>query len=147
MGAETVLNVTGLYCVDCGEGVLSGENLKAVELGYAEFKARVDGVLSPSDIFRIRKRLALSQDNAGSLVGGGKMMFSKYENGRAAPSMAMSNLLRLLDRHPNLLTELQGFAASPATRAGKRGEQEQRQGDNNGSVLNKHKKTSRSRRV
>ena len=112
--AEAVLNIAGQYCTKCGEGVLEGADLRASELGYAEFKARHDGVLSPNEVGRIREHLALSQQDAGRLLGGGKMMFSKYENGRAAPSVAMSNLLRLLDRHPQLLAELQGFAPESA---------------------------------
>jgi len=59
-----------------------------------------------SEIRRIRKKLRLTQTMAAKITGGGHNAFSRYERGESAPLPAVMNLLRLLDRHPELLREL-----------------------------------------
>ncbi|CAN5158878.1 hypothetical protein BH11PSE9_BH11PSE9_39290 [soil metagenome] len=39
------------------------------------------------------------------MVGAGAA-FSRYENGKTKPSLALVKLLKALDRHPDLLTEV-----------------------------------------
>jgi DNA-binding transcriptional regulator YiaG len=51
-------------------------------------------------------RLRLSQRKAGELLGGGPRAFQKYESGEVMVSAAMSNLLRLLDKDPRRVKEL-----------------------------------------
>ena len=116
-GQSFTLNQPGLYCRECGEGVLTGADIQATEPAFAAFKARVDGVLSADDIARIRKRLRLSQRQAGELLGGGVRAFQKYEKGTSMASVAMSNLLRLLDKDPSRLADLQP-ATTPIKRRG-----------------------------
>jgi HTH-type transcriptional regulator / antitoxin MqsA len=58
------------------------------------------------EIRRIRRKLGLSQVAAERLTGGGHNAFSRYERGEAAPLPAVINLLRLLDKHPELLKDL-----------------------------------------
>jgi len=71
-----------------------------------DFKAVVDGSLPAAEVKRIRKKLRLTQDEAGRRLGGGPAAFNKYEKRREVPSRAMANLLRLLDRDPSRLNEL-----------------------------------------
>lgn len=59
------------------------------------------------EIARIRRKLGLTQAAAARLTGGGHNAFSRYERGEVAPLPAVMNLLKLLDRHPELLAELQ----------------------------------------
>jgi HTH-type transcriptional regulator/antitoxin MqsA len=66
-------------------------------------KARTEGLLEPAEIRRIRKKLAVSQVEAGRVIGGGPRAFQKYENGDLLPSRAISSALRLLDRDPEAL--------------------------------------------
>ncbi|MCF8191274.1 MAG: type II toxin-antitoxin system MqsA family antitoxin [Burkholderiales bacterium] len=54
----------------------------------------------------IRKRLGLKQAEAGRLFGGGINAFSEYQRGRTHPHWSTLLLLKLLDRHPELLGEL-----------------------------------------
>jgi HTH-type transcriptional regulator/antitoxin MqsA len=63
------------------------------------------------EIRRIRRKLGLSQQEAALLTGGGHNAFSRYERGESIPMPAVVNLLRLLDRHPELLRELRGDGA------------------------------------
>jgi HTH-type transcriptional regulator/antitoxin MqsA len=58
------------------------------------------------EIRRIRRKLGLSQMAASRLTGGGHNAFSRYERGEAAPLPAVVNLFRLLDKHPELLKDL-----------------------------------------
>jgi putative zinc finger/helix-turn-helix YgiT family protein len=58
------------------------------------------------EIRRIRKKLRLTQTEAARLTGGGPNAFSRYERGETEPVAAVINLLRLLDKHPDLLREL-----------------------------------------
>jgi len=45
---------------------------------------------------------------AACLTGGGHNAFSRYERGEAIPLPAVVNLFKLLDKHPELLKELEG---------------------------------------
>ncbi len=40
------------------------------------------------------------------MFGGGPNAFSRYENGKTKPPLALVKLLMVLDRRPNLLNEL-----------------------------------------
>ena len=59
------------------------------------------------EIRRIRRKLSLSQIAAARLTGGGHTAFSRYERGEATPLPAVINLFRLLDKHPELLSDLE----------------------------------------
>jgi len=50
----------------------------------------------------------MSQKEASRLTGGGHNAFSRYENGQATPLPAVTHLLDLLARHPELGDELPG---------------------------------------
>jgi Antitoxin component of bacterial toxin-antitoxin system, MqsA len=50
--------------------------------------------------------LGLRQAEAGQLFGGGASAFSGYERGKTQPHKSTVLLLKLLDRPPNLLSEL-----------------------------------------
>jgi HTH-type transcriptional regulator / antitoxin MqsA len=69
-------------------------------------KARGEGLLEPEEIRQIRKKLCLSQEAAGQLIGGGPRAFQKYESGDLLPSRAVSSALVLLDHAPHALSVL-----------------------------------------
>ena len=54
----------------------------------------------------IRKKLHLTQEAAGLLIGGGPRAFQKYEKGDLLPSRAISTALILLDRDPEGISVL-----------------------------------------
>ena len=106
-GHSIVLEQSGWFATDGGEESLhSGEDMLATQDAFDEFKARVDGILTGAEVQTIRRRLKLSQREAGVLLGGGPRSFQKYESGETRPSVAMSNLLRLLERDPSRVEEL-----------------------------------------
>lgn len=105
-GDTVTIDQPAWYCTSCDECVLTSDDFLATEHLAIEQRARVDGLLTPSEIKRIRMRLKLSQRKAGELLGGGPRAFQKYERGAIGISKAMSNLLRLLDRNPHLLESI-----------------------------------------
>jgi HTH-type transcriptional regulator/antitoxin MqsA len=71
-------------------------------------KARVEGLLEPEEIKRIRKKLRLTQVAAGELIGGGPRAFQKYESGDLLLSQGINSALILLDQNPKMLAVLKG---------------------------------------
>ncbi len=61
---------------------------------------------SAPDLRAIRKRLKLTQAEAGRIFGGGVTAFSRYERGEVKPPVALVKFFQVLDRHPDLLAEL-----------------------------------------
>lgn len=57
----------------------------------------------------MRKRVDLTQAEAGALLGGGPVAFSKYEHDDLVPDEAMSNLLRLAIADPSIVKKLQAI--------------------------------------
>ncbi|EPA7320535.1 type II toxin-antitoxin system antitoxin MqsA, partial [Escherichia coli O45:H30] len=50
--------------------------------------------------------LSLTQKEASEIFGGGVNAFSRYEKGNAQPHPSTIKLLRVLDKHPELLNEI-----------------------------------------
>lgn len=105
-GQTLTIDQPGAWCSSCDEGILEGDDLKATQQQIRDFQAQVDGLLPSAEIRRIRKKLKLTQKQAAAIFGGGPNAFSRYERGETAPLKATSNLLRLLDRHPEQLQEI-----------------------------------------
>ncbi|SOZ36603.1 type II toxin-antitoxin system MqsA family antitoxin [Cupriavidus neocaledonicus] len=106
-GETTVIpNVSGQWCPKCGEGVLPRDSDWVSEAMLA-FNRQVNAALvDPAYIIQVRKKLRLDQREAAEIFGGGVNAFSRYETGRTKPPLALVKLLRLLDRHPELLEEI-----------------------------------------
>ncbi len=111
---RTVAAVSGWHCPVCGEVEFDpgeGERYNVAMQALADEVATEEAAL----LRTVRKRLGLTQRAAASLTGGGHNAFSRYERGEARPLPAVVNLFRLLDKHPELLAELnpQGSAVPP----------------------------------
>lgn len=100
---STTFDMPGWYCHECGEGIHSGEDMKISDRMLNRLKASSEGLLEPEEICIIRKKLHLSQEDAGSYIGGGQRAFQKYESGDLLPSRAICNLLVVLDQMPDAL--------------------------------------------
>jgi len=64
--------------------------------------------LTPLVIRAIRESCGLSQKEAARLFGGGPKAFEKYESGEVVPSSAMTRLLLLAARRPEVFQEGSG---------------------------------------
>lgn len=107
-GETTLITaVKGDFCPSCGEAVLEvGESVRTSE-SMLQFNKQVNSALvDPGFIVSVRKKLRLDQREAAEIFGGGVNAFSRYENGKTKPPLALVKLLKLLDRHPDLLSEV-----------------------------------------
>jgi HTH-type transcriptional regulator/antitoxin MqsA len=107
-GETTLISaVTGDFCPGCEEAILDSAESARVSAAMLEFNKQVNGsIVSPGLIASIRKKLSLDQREAAEIFGGGVNAFSRYENGKTKPPLALVKLLKLLDRHPDLLSEV-----------------------------------------
>ena len=105
-GQSATFDMPGWYCQDTGEGIHTEEDQKVSDEALRDLKIRVENLLPSEEVRRIRKKLALTQREAGAIVGGGPNAFQKYESGEVLASKAMSNLLRVLEKHPEDVEEL-----------------------------------------
>jgi len=94
-------------CDQSEESIHTGEDMKNSNRKLNLLKARCERLLEPEEIRRVRKKLHLSQEQAGVLIGGGPLAFQKYESGDLMPSRAISTALVLLDRDPAALSLLE----------------------------------------
>ena len=105
-GQKLRLPQPGDYCPSCGEGILNGSDLKSTRKAIHDWQAKVDKFLTSDEVKAIRIKLNLTQREAAELFGGGANAFSRYERGEALQLRSTDNLLRLLSKHPTLLSEL-----------------------------------------
>ena len=105
-GHHTVISkIKGWHCFHCrevefdvGKGVRFAEAIKQF--------AKESDAREATELARIRKKLKLTQQEAALLTGGGRNAFSRYERGKAKPLQSVTNLFKLLDKHPDLLDEI-----------------------------------------
>lgn len=107
-GETTIIrDVEGDYCPACGEAVLDEAQGERVSAAMLEFNRDVNAaIVDPDFIHSVRVKLKLDQRQAAEIFGGGTNAFSRYERGRTKPPVALVKLLKLLDRHPELLDEV-----------------------------------------
>jgi HTH-type transcriptional regulator/antitoxin MqsA len=107
-GETTVITaVTGDFCPACAESVLDVAESNRVMREMRAFSKQVNAaIVDPGFITDVRKKLDLDQREAAEIFGGGINAFSRYENGKTKPPLALVKLFKLLDRHPDLLNEV-----------------------------------------
>lgn len=107
-GESTVIpDVTGDFCPACGEAVLDLAESTRTSAAMLDFNKQVNAsIVDPGFIASVRKKLALDQREAAEIFGGGVNAFSRYENGKTKPPLSLVKLLKVLDRHPDLLNEV-----------------------------------------
>jgi HTH-type transcriptional regulator / antitoxin MqsA len=105
-GESITVDLPGYYSASSDEGVLIGDDMRVTDEALRILKERTDGLPSPATIKRIRAKLKLSQREAGALFKVGENAFDKYERGLITPSGPTVQLIKMLDRHPELVDEL-----------------------------------------
>ncbi|MDP3671792.1 MAG: type II toxin-antitoxin system MqsA family antitoxin [Telluria sp.] len=107
-GESTVIAaVTGDFCPACAESILDAAESNRVMREMRAFSKQVNAaIVDPGFITSVRKKLELDQREAAEIFGGGINAFSRYENGKTKPPLALVKLFKLLDRHPDLLNEI-----------------------------------------
>lgn len=101
----TLHAMRGEFCPVCGEGVWDTESYRRYTEAQTALLRAVKGDVS-GEIRRIRKSLKLTQAQLAEAFGVGKVAFSRYERGETRPPAPVVKLLKLLERHPDLLKEM-----------------------------------------
>ena len=105
--ATTIAAVTADFCPACDESITDSAETERVMQEMQAFNKQVNAaIVDPGFITAVRKKLNLGQREAAEIFGGGINAFSRYENGKTRPPLALVKLLKLLDRHPDLLGEI-----------------------------------------
>ncbi len=103
----TIPDVTGDFCQACGEIILDRLQGDRYSESIGLFRREINAAyVDPKYIAMVRKKLDLDQREAAEIFGGGLNAFSRYENGKTKPPLALVKLLKGLDRHPDLLGEV-----------------------------------------
>jgi len=107
-GENTVIpSVVADFCPACGESIIDSAETERVMQEMQAFNKQVNAaIVDPAFIVHVRKKLNLGQREAAEIFGGGVNAFSRYENGKTKPPLALVKLFKLLDRHPDLLNEV-----------------------------------------
>jgi HTH-type transcriptional regulator/antitoxin MqsA len=90
-----------------GATVLDAAEFTCTSAAMLEFNKQVNAASVDSEfIAGVRKKLGLDLRQAAEIFGGGVNAFSRYENGKTKPPLALVKLLKVLERHPDLLREI-----------------------------------------
>jgi HTH-type transcriptional regulator / antitoxin MqsA len=104
-GLSMTVDLPGYYPAGEGEAVHVGDDMAVVDSALRILKEKA-GLPSPETIRNVRKKLNLSQREAGLLFKVGENAFDKYERGLIVPSGPTIQLMKVLDRHPELVEDL-----------------------------------------
>ena len=105
--ATTIPAVTADFCPACDESITDMTENERVMREMQAFNKQVNAaIVDPGFIVKVRKKLKLGQREAAEIFGGGINAFSRYETGKTKPPLALVKLLKVLERHPDLLNEV-----------------------------------------
>ena|SRR5690242_17773104 len=105
-GQSSTFEMPGWYCHESDEAIFTRDDMKVSDAALRELRIKVDHLLRPQEVRRLREKFGLTQREAGQIIGGGPNAFQKYEQGTVTLSKGISNFLRVLDRHPEEIEEL-----------------------------------------
>ncbi len=100
---KTIDGCEKIVCKDCEEAFFTDETSKRNEKIIRDFHREIDGLLTSSEMARIRTSLGFTQKAFGELLGGGSKAFAKYESCVLTQSRAMDNLIRMVDAVPGAI--------------------------------------------
>ncbi len=106
-----VPDIAGWECQVCREVEFDYDDDSAERYGEASDQLLIDArQIIAAEMKRIRRKLHLTQKSAVELLTGrGHNAFSRYERAELFPPQPLFTLMRLLDKHPHLLVEIQAL--------------------------------------
>lgn len=131
-----VVEIPGWYPDDDSDSIHSGADLKASDEAFRELRTAYAG-----HVKTVRKKLRLTQEEAGRIIGGGRRAFQKYESGKTPPSDAAVGLLEILRRHPEEVSVLRQLR-NPMPQSAKSKVAKRRNGDRKNKALQRSRSTA-----
>lgn len=101
-GDIVVLDAEWEECESCGEQII----LPALEAALEAERYQRLGLLQPTEIKAIRKRMRLTQTEMAQLIGVGEKTYTRWESGRSIQNKSSDNLIRFADTQPELFVQL-----------------------------------------
>jgi HTH-type transcriptional regulator / antitoxin MqsA len=92
------------HCDKCGTEVI---DIKGRDKQKKRVQLIADGLLTDQDIRNIRQKLGLTQHAMAHILGVGPKTFTRYENLSVRQSKCMDRLLKIIDKHPEVLAVLE----------------------------------------
>ncbi|WP_170962016.1 type II toxin-antitoxin system MqsA family antitoxin [Delftia acidovorans] len=111
-GLPLEVNIHSSVCSECGSEIVNQEQSLKNRRSVILKKKSVDGIPAGSKIKEMRIAANLTQAEAGKIVGGGPVAFSKYENDDLMPDAAMANILKVWEFDPTFIETLKKLNAS-----------------------------------
>ena len=107
MGARSaVVPVEREICTECGEAVVTPEQMRTAQVALVDELRRQDNLLAPAAIRSIRTKFGLTQAELEIVFGVAPKTAVRWERGTVCQSRAIDQLLRLADAVPGALAFL-----------------------------------------
>jgi putative zinc finger/helix-turn-helix YgiT family protein len=90
-------------CPSCKEEYFTPGQMRAHDRAVKNEVRQKYGLLSPEGVVEIRHRLDLTQTDLEEILGTGPKVVARWESGKVIQGSGQDNMLRLLDRDPELL--------------------------------------------
>lgn len=103
-----------LRCDGCGSEYATPEQMEQTQQRAVAAIRAEEGLLTPEEVLRIRRKHGLSQAQLEALLRTGPKTVVRWERGTVFQSAAADTLLRLLDRDPRVARTLAQIAELPA---------------------------------
>jgi len=105
-------------CSQCGSDPVFADQARRNHARITDARRRAEGLLTGAEIRALREGLGMTQAEAGELIGGGPMAFSKYERGEVTQSAGIDNFLRVLAVYPFIVDTLRGWQTNGSAAPG-----------------------------
>lgn len=105
-GHQVTVDMPGWYSDRSDACIFTREDLRVSDRALATLKAKAQNLAGPDEVRDFRRKFGLTQTEAGRVLGGGVRAFQKYESGEVTTSRSMTNLLRVVSRHPEELVSM-----------------------------------------
>ncbi len=79
------VELPGYYPDGGNDGIHVGDDMAVTDAALRQLKEEAEGIPAPATIRRVRRKLKLSQREAGGLLKVGEAAFDKYERGLVEP--------------------------------------------------------------
>lgn len=103
---STVKNCISYVCSKCGDSFQNKKERRVLEKILTDNRREIDGLLTSSEIKRIRSYFGLTQEGFAKALTLGEKNFARYESGIAIQGRSLDNLLKVLDRFPHAIRAL-----------------------------------------
>ncbi|MDD9581193.1 type II toxin-antitoxin system MqsA family antitoxin [Enterobacter sp. FR 78] len=105
-GITKLIPLHSSICSTCGTELATPYQTRLNKRVILAFEKEANGLLTGSQVKRIRERLGFTRAEAARIFGGGPVAFNKYENNDISQSVAMDKLIRLASNVPEALEYL-----------------------------------------